>query len=98
MSPESIIMLQDKKMVISARAPGSKVIPKPEDNKVVIFRDLLFASLCFELDPVVMDILHLFYIYLHQLISNALVHLLVYMWICWTTKIKASAEGFTAAH
>lgn len=98
MIPESIVMLKDKRMVISTRAPSSKVIPKLEDNEVVIFRDLPFAGLHFKLDPVIVDIICLLDIYLHQLTPNALVHMLIYIWICWTTKIKASAEGFAAAH
>lgn len=37
MTLKSIIMLKDKRLVISTRDPGSKVIPKPKDNEVVIF-------------------------------------------------------------
>jgi hypothetical protein len=35
---------------------------------------------------------------LHQLTPNAILRLSVYMWICRTTKIKPSAEGFASAH
>jgi hypothetical protein len=37
-------------------------------------------------------------IYLHQLTPNAILRFAVYMWICRTTKIKPSAEGFASAH
>jgi hypothetical protein len=57
-------------------------VPKPCDNEVVIFRDLLFAGLRFPFHPAVVDILRYFDIYLHQLTPNAILHLSVYMWIC----------------
>jgi hypothetical protein len=44
------------------------------------------------------DILQYFDIYLHQLTPNAILGLSVYMWICQTTKIKPSIEGFASAH
>uniref|UniRef100_K4AM69 Transposase (putative) gypsy type domain-containing protein n=1 Tax=Setaria italica TaxID=4555 RepID=K4AM69_SETIT len=93
-----INLLKQNKMVIAGRAPGSEVVPKSKDNEIVIFCNLLYAVLRFELDPVIIDILHLYDIYLHLLTPNALVHLSVYMWICKTTKIKPSAAGFASAH
>jgi hypothetical protein len=85
-------------MIGTARAPGRETVPKLRENEVVIFRDLLFARLRFPLHPAVVDILWYFDIYLHQLTPNAILHLLVYMWICRTTKIKPSVEGFASVH
>jgi hypothetical protein len=90
--------LQKNRMNGTARAPGRETVPKPHDNEDVIFRDLLFAGLRFPLHPVVVDILQYFDIYLHQLTPNAILWLSMYMWICRTTKIKPSAEGFASAH
>jgi hypothetical protein len=90
--------LQKNRMIGTARAPGWETVPKPRDNEVVIFLDLLFAGLRFPLHPVVVDILRYFDIYLHQLTPNVILRLSVYMWICRTTKIKPSAEGFASAH
>jgi hypothetical protein len=90
--------LQRNRMIGTARAPGRETVPKPHDNEVVIFQDLLFVGLRFPLHPVVIDILRYFDIYLHQLTPNAILQLSVYMWICHTTKIKPSAEGFALAH
>jgi hypothetical protein len=73
-------------------------MPKPRDNEVFIFHDLLFAGHQFPLHPAVVDILRYFNIYLHQLTPNAILRLSVYKWICCTTKIKPSAEGFASAH
>jgi hypothetical protein len=93
-----IASLQKNRMIGSGRAPGKETVPKPREDEVVIFRDLLFAGLQFLRYFVIIDILRYFYIYLHQLTPNAILRLSVYMWICRTTKIKPSAEGFTSAH
>jgi hypothetical protein len=85
-------------MVGTGRAPGRETVPQPRDNEVVIFRDLLYAGLRFPLHTAVVDILWYFDIYLHQLTPNAILRLSVYMWICRTTKIKPSAEGFASVH
>jgi hypothetical protein len=79
-------------------SPWPETVPRPRDNEVVIFRDLLYAGLRFPLHPAVVDILRYFVIYLHQLMSNTILRLSVYMWICRTTKIKPFAEGFASAH
>jgi hypothetical protein len=93
-----ISSLQKNRMVGTARAPGRETVPKPQENEIVIFRDLLFAGLRFPLHPVVVDILWYFDIYLHQLTPNAIMRLSVYMWICRTTKVKPFAEGFASVH
>jgi hypothetical protein len=89
--------LRKNQMVGSAKVPGQEDMPKSQKNYVVIFRDLLFAGLRFPLHPAIVDILQYFDIYLHQLTPNAILRLSVYMWICRTTKIKPSAEGFALA-
>jgi hypothetical protein len=74
--------LQKNRMIGTARAPGRETVPKPQENEVVIFRDLLFVGLWFPLHPAVVDILRYFDIYLHQLTPNTILRLSVYMWIC----------------
>jgi hypothetical protein len=64
--------LVKNRMVGAGRAPGRETIPRPRDNEVVIFRDLLYAGLRFPLHPAVVDILRYFDIYLHQLTPNAI--------------------------
>jgi hypothetical protein len=57
--------LVKNRMVRADRAPGRETIPRPRDNEVIIFRDLLYAGLRFPLHPAVVDILPYFDIYLH---------------------------------
>jgi hypothetical protein len=59
--------LVTNRMVGTGRAPGRETVPRPRDNEVVIFCDLLYAGLRFPIHPVVVDILRYFDIYLHQL-------------------------------
>jgi hypothetical protein len=49
--------LYKNRMVGTARDPRRDTMPKPRENEVVIFRDLLFAGLRFPLHPAVVDIL-----------------------------------------
>jgi hypothetical protein len=93
-----VASLQKNRMIETARAPERETVLKPQENEVVIFRDLFFDGLRFPLHPTIVDILRYFDIYLHQLTPNAILRLSVYMWICRTTKIKPSAKGFTSAH
>jgi hypothetical protein len=93
-----VASLQKNWMIGTVRAPGRETVPKPWENEVVIFRDLLFVGLRFPLHPAVVDILRYFNIYMHQLTPNAILRLSVYMWICQATKIKPSAEGFASMH
>jgi hypothetical protein len=71
--------LQKNRMIGTARAPGQETVPKPRDNEVVIFRDLLYAGLRFPLHPAAVNILRYFDIYLHRLTPNAIFRLSVYM-------------------
>jgi hypothetical protein len=61
--------LLKNRMVGAGLAPGRETVPRPRDNEVVIFRDLLYAGLPFPLHPAVVDIFRYFDIYLHQLMS-----------------------------
>jgi hypothetical protein len=71
--------LVKNRIVGTARAPGRETVPRPRDNEVIIFHDLLYAGLRSPLHPAVVDILRYFDIYLHQLTPNAILRLSVYM-------------------
>jgi hypothetical protein len=43
--------LVKNRMVGAGRAPGREIVPRPWDNEVVIFRDLLYAGLRFPPTP-----------------------------------------------
>ena len=77
--------------------PKGEMIAQPRTDKVVIFRDLFIAGLRMPLDPVVVDIFHLFGVYLHQMTPTSILRLSLYMWMVKTCQIAPSAEGFARA-
>jgi hypothetical protein len=93
-----VASLQKNRMIGSARAPEKETVPKPRENEVCHLSGSAICRLRFPLHPAVVDILRYFDIYFHQLTPNAILRLSVYMWICRTTKIKPSAEGFASTH
>jgi hypothetical protein len=70
-----VASLQKNHMVGTVRALGRETVPKPHENEVVIFRDMLFAGLRFPIHLAVVDILRYFDIYLRQLTPNAILRL-----------------------
>ncbi|OEL37558.1 hypothetical protein BAE44_0001421, partial [Dichanthelium oligosanthes] len=50
------------------------------------------------LDPVVVDILRGFDMFIHHLTPNASLRLNNYMWVCKTMKVAPSLYGFAKAH
>ena len=65
-----------KKMI---RFGGEEITPKPEKDEVVVFKSFFKAGLRFPLNEMIADVLEKFGIYLHQLTSNAIVRLSVYI-------------------
>jgi hypothetical protein len=58
---------------------GEEIIPKPENDEVVVFKSFFKAGLRFPLHGMIGDVLENFEIYLHQLTPNAIVRLSVYI-------------------
>jgi hypothetical protein len=61
------------------RFGGEEIIPKPENDEVVVFKSFFKAGLRFPLHGMIGDVLKNFEIYLHQLTPNAIVRLSVYI-------------------
>ena len=64
--------------------PTGETIAHPRPDEVVVFRDLFTAGLRMPLDLVVVDIFHLFKVYLHQMTPTLIVRLNLYMWLAKT--------------
>jgi hypothetical protein len=58
---------------------GEEVIPEPKDDEVIVFRSFFRTGLRFPLYDMIGEVLKRFEIYLHQLMSNAIVRLNVYI-------------------
>ena len=77
--------------------PTGETVTHPRTDEVIVFRDLFTAGLRMPLDPVVVDIFHLFKVYMHQMTPNSIVRLNLYMWLAKTCRLAPSAEGFARA-
>jgi hypothetical protein len=77
---------------------GEETIPKPENDKVVVFKSFFKAGLRFPLHGMIADVLENFGIYLHQLIPNAIVRLSVYIWPLRSQGVEPLAEAFCRVH
>jgi hypothetical protein len=58
---------------------GEETTPTPEKDEVVVFRSFFRAGLRFPLNEMIGEVLENFEIYLHQLTSNAIVRLSVFI-------------------
>jgi hypothetical protein len=62
------------------RFGGEETSPKPGKDEVVVFKSFFKAGLRFPLNKMIVEVLHKFGIYLHQLTPNTIVRLSVYIW------------------
>lgn len=69
-----------------------------EEDEVIVFRDFVVTGLRFPMDPVLIDILRQYNIYLQQLTPNSFVRLNIYFRLKKTCCFSPSAEGFAYAH
>jgi hypothetical protein len=80
------------------RFGGEEITPKPGNDEVVVFKSFFKAGLRFPLNDMIADVLKKFGIYLHQLTSNAIVRLSVYIWALLSQGVEPFAEGFCRVH
>jgi hypothetical protein len=61
------------------RVGGEDTIPLPKSDEVVVFRSLMKAGLRFPLHKMLVEVLKTFEIYLHQITSEALIRVGVFI-------------------
>jgi hypothetical protein len=79
-----------------AFAPGKAVVPKPTDNRTVVFAVFFEAGLRFPCNVLLQEILRLFQVELPQLSPSALVRIAIFNWACRTSGFGPNAELFSA--
>nr|CBX24439.1 hypothetical_protein [Oryza glaberrima] len=77
-----------------AFAPGKAVVPKPGDNRTVVFAVFFKAGLRFPCNVLLPEILRLFQVELPQLSPSALVRIAIFDWACQTAGFEPSADLF----
>jgi hypothetical protein len=80
------------------RFAGEEVIPELKEDEVVVFRSFFRTGLRFPLYDMIGKVLKRFEIYLHQLTSNAIVRLSVYIWALRSQGKSANAKEFCRVH
>jgi hypothetical protein len=85
----------EKKLIRFAR---EETIPKPKDDKVVVFKSFFRAGLRFPLSEMIGEVLDNFKIFLHQLTPNAIVRLSIFIWALRSKGMDPNAEAFCRVH
>jgi hypothetical protein len=75
-----------------------EVAPELRNDELVVFKSVFRAGLRFPLYEMIAEVLKMFEIYLHQLTSNAIVRLSVYIWALRSQGKSANAKGFCRVH
>jgi hypothetical protein len=76
------------------RAGGDDNTPAPEENEVVIFRSFFKAGLWFPLSRFVVEVLKTFQIFLHQVTTEAILRMGVFVWAARSQGVEPSAKCF----
>jgi hypothetical protein len=63
------------------RLGGEATIPLLKENEVVVFQSFIKEGLCFPLHKIVVEVLKKFDMFLHQLTTNAIMRLGVFIWV-----------------
>jgi hypothetical protein len=62
------------------RSPGAESVPEPRTKEAIVFEDFFTTGLRMLPHHVLVDILHKFWVQLHQLTSNVIVHIDKFIW------------------
>jgi hypothetical protein len=80
------------------RADVDRVVPAPEENKVVIFRSFFKDGLWFPLSRFVIEVLKTYQIFLHQITPEAVIRMGIFVWAVRSQGLEPSARCFGSMH
>jgi hypothetical protein len=80
------------------RADVDRTIPAPEENEVVILRSFFKAGLRFTLSRFVVKVLKTYQIFLHQITPEAVIRMLIFVWVVRSQGLEPSARCFCSMH
>jgi hypothetical protein len=78
-----------------ALAFREEVVPEPANDEEVVFKEFFTAGLRMPSRPTLADILHKFWLQLHQLTPNAIAQLSKYFWTMLSFDGIPTSDGFT---
>ena len=77
---------------------GDRIVPVPEENEVVIYRSFFKAGLRFPLSKFVVEVLKIYQIFLHQITSEAIIRMRIFVWAVRSQGLEPSAKCFCSMH
>jgi hypothetical protein len=80
------------------RAGGDSTAPAPEVDEVVVYRSFMKAGLRFPLSKFLVEVLKTFEIYLHQITSEAVIRMGIFVWAMRSQGLESSAKCFCNMH
>jgi hypothetical protein len=80
------------------RAGGENNVPLPEADEVVVYRSFMKAGLRFPLDKLLVEVLKTFEIYLHQLSTEAIIKVGMFIWAMRSQGLETDAKCFCNLH
>jgi hypothetical protein len=80
------------------RAGGDNIVPAPEENEFVIYRSFLKVGLQFPLSKFVVEVLKIYQIFLHQITSEAIIRMGIFVWAVRSQGLEPSAKCFCSMH
>jgi hypothetical protein len=80
------------------RADVDRVVPAPEENKVVIYRSFFKAGLWFPLSRFGVEVLKTYQIFLHQITPEAVTRMGIFVWAVRSQGLEPSAKCFCSMH
>jgi hypothetical protein len=76
------------------RAGGDNATPAPEIDEVVVYRSFMKAGLRVPLSKFLVEVLKTFEIYLHQITSEAIIRMRIFIWAVRSQGLEPSAKCF----
>jgi hypothetical protein len=80
------------------RVGGDSAAPAPEEDEVVVYRSFMKARLRFPLRKFLVEVLKTFKIFLHQITSEAIIRVGVFIWVVRSQGMEPSAKCFCNMH
>jgi hypothetical protein len=77
---------------------GYKTVPTPKENEVVIFRSFFKAGLRFPLSNFVVKVLKIYQVYLHQITTEAIIRMGIFVWAVRSQGLEPNAKSFCSMH
>jgi hypothetical protein len=80
------------------RVGGDNIAPAPKENEVVVYKSFLKAGLRFPLSRFLVEVLKIFQIFLHQLTTEAIIRMGLFVWAVRSQGLEPSVKCFCSMH